>query len=253
MAAGVTILHKGKAGAFVGGDLAVRELGVDTTNDVIYGSSDGSTVWSVSGGGIANVVEDTTPQLGGQLDVNGNALGDGTLELLTFTETASAVNHVNITNAATAGDPAIGAAGDDANINLNLTAKGSGVVQAGGVEIVTVSGTQTLTNKTLTSATLTTPRIATTGFIADGGGDEYLVFVEGTTPVNHFQITSANTGVNPQFAAVGTDANISLNLVAKGTGVVQAGGVEVVTLSGTQTLTNKTMSAANNTIDGGTI
>lgn len=30
------------------------------------------------GGGLSNVVEDTTPQLGGTLDVNGNAIGDGT-------------------------------------------------------------------------------------------------------------------------------------------------------------------------------
>ncbi len=33
---------------------------------------------SGGGGGLSNVVEDTTPQLGGTLDVNGNAIGDGT-------------------------------------------------------------------------------------------------------------------------------------------------------------------------------
>ena len=31
--------------------------------------------------GLENIVEDTTPQLGGQLDINGQAIGDGTLEL----------------------------------------------------------------------------------------------------------------------------------------------------------------------------
>jgi hypothetical protein len=45
-----------------------------------------------------DIVSDTTPQLGGQLDVNGNAIGDGTLELLKFVETASAVNEFTITN-----------------------------------------------------------------------------------------------------------------------------------------------------------
>jgi hypothetical protein len=44
------------------------------------------------------LLNDTTPQLGGQLDVNGNAIGDGTLELLKFVETASAVNEFTITN-----------------------------------------------------------------------------------------------------------------------------------------------------------
>ena len=37
-------------------------------------------------GGFSSLVDDTTPQLGGMLDVNGQALGDGTLELLKFSE-----------------------------------------------------------------------------------------------------------------------------------------------------------------------
>lgn len=79
--------------------------------------------------GLSNVVEDTTPQLGGQLDVNGNPLGDGTNELVTFTEDASAVNHLNIENEATGAGPILRAAGDDTNIDLNLDAKGTGVIR----------------------------------------------------------------------------------------------------------------------------
>jgi hypothetical protein len=82
-------------------------------------------------GGISNVVDDTTPQLGGQLDVNGNAIGDGTRELITFTEDASAVNHVNIENEATGSGPIISAAGDDTNIDLNINAKGTGNIAVG--------------------------------------------------------------------------------------------------------------------------
>lgn len=48
MAAGTTIQHKRKAGAFVGGDLAAGEFGVDTTNGRIYASADGSTVFTAS-------------------------------------------------------------------------------------------------------------------------------------------------------------------------------------------------------------
>lgn len=69
--------------------------------------------------------------LGGMLDVNGNAIGDGTLELVTFTETASAVNHINITNAATTGAPVIGAAGDDTNVGISIQGKGTGNVTVG--------------------------------------------------------------------------------------------------------------------------
>ncbi|MFN0217613.1 MAG: DUF2793 domain-containing protein [Hyphomicrobium sp.] len=82
------------------------------------------------GGGLANVVEDTTPQLGGPLDVNGFALGDGTRELVKFSETASAVNEVTVTNAATGGNPQLSATGDDTNITLSLVGKGSGGVRA---------------------------------------------------------------------------------------------------------------------------
>jgi len=78
---------------------------------------------------LSNVVEDVTPQLGAQLDVNGFALGDGMLELLDFVETGSAVNHIEITNAATAGDPKIAAAGDDTDIDLELAGQGTGAVR----------------------------------------------------------------------------------------------------------------------------
>ena len=44
MAAGVTIKLKRKAGAFSGGELVAGEVGVDTTNGVVYFSLDGSTV-----------------------------------------------------------------------------------------------------------------------------------------------------------------------------------------------------------------
>jgi hypothetical protein len=78
---------------------------------------------------LQNVVEDTTPQLGGQLDVNGKALGDGTLELLKFSETASAVNELTIKNNSTGNAPELQATGDDTNIDLQLTPKGTGIVK----------------------------------------------------------------------------------------------------------------------------
>jgi len=78
---------------------------------------------------LANIVEDTTPQLGGQLDVNGKSLGDGTLELLSFIETAEAVNEFTIKNAATGNAPELQATGGDSNIDLKLVPKGTGVVK----------------------------------------------------------------------------------------------------------------------------
>lgn len=75
---------------------------------------------------LTELADDTTPQLGGMLDVNGNAIGNGTEELLEFGETASAVNQFKITNSATGNGPELSATGDDANIDALITPKGTG-------------------------------------------------------------------------------------------------------------------------------
>jgi len=90
-----------------------------------------------------NIVTDTTPQLGGMLDVNGNAIGDGTLELLKFVETASAVNELTITNNSTGNNPILSATGGDTNIGLNLVSKGTGVLQGNG-SALKIAGKETI-------------------------------------------------------------------------------------------------------------
>lgn len=127
-------------------DLVVNPKGTGQINldGVKWPASDGSASQFLQTDGAGNtswagtdVVSDTSPQLGGMLDVNGNAIGDGTRELITFTEDGSAVNHVNIENQATAGGPIISAAGDDANIDLNLQGKGTGKVVIDELQLTT--------------------------------------------------------------------------------------------------------------------
>jgi len=193
-------------------------------------------------------------------------------ELLIFDQIASAVNELTLANAATTGAPTLSATGTDTNISINIVPKGTGTVNIVGVPIVTTTGTQTLTNKTLTlpiissisntgtitlptatttlvgtnttdtltNKTLTAPRFADLGFIADASGNELLIFNQNASAVNEVTVANAATGVGPTISSSGGDANIDLNLVAKGTGIVKADGLEVVTVSGTQTLTNKT-------------
>lgn len=111
--------------------------------------------------------------------------------------------------------------------------------------IVGTSDTQTLSNKTLTA-----PKFVNGGFVADDSGNEQIIFNKTASAVNEFTVTNAATGNNPSLAATGGDTNISVNIVPKGSGTVQAAGVDVATISGSQTLTNKTISLGSNTVTG---
>ena len=88
-----------------------------------------------------DVVDDTSPQLGGNLDTNSfmidfdDAHGirdENGAEQLIFETTSSAVNHIDITNAATGSGAQIGAVGDDTNISLRLRPKATGNIEVMG-------------------------------------------------------------------------------------------------------------------------
>ena len=99
-------------------------------------------------------------------DVNGN-------ELVRVSATAAAVNEITVANAAAGAAPVISATGNDTNISLNLVGKGTGVVQAGGVPVVTTTEAQTLTNKTLTAPIIST--ISNTGTLTLPSSSDTLV------------------------------------------------------------------------------
>jgi hypothetical protein len=70
---------------------------------------------------------------------------------------------------------------------------------------------------------------------------------------NSFYLQPSDTGVAPQWQVQGSDTNISLNLVPKGTGKVQANGVEVATVRGAvnaQTGTTYTLVIGDEYLDG---
>ena len=99
----------------------------------------------------ADLVGDTSPQLGGDLDTNSfnikidDAHGiqdDDGNELITFQKTGSAVNQFDITNNATGSNPIFEATGGDTNIGVDIKPKGSGEVVIG-----TGSASATLTTK----------------------------------------------------------------------------------------------------------
>ena len=86
---------------------------------------------------------------------------------------------------------------------------------------VTLTGTQTLTNKTLTA-----PKIGTS--ILDTNGNELLILTATGSAVNELTLANAASGNAPSITASG-ETNVSINFIPKGTGEVQANGVGLAT------------------------
>lgn len=102
------------------------------------------------------------------------------------THTASAVNYVQVTGAATGNSPAISAQGSDTNIQIQLQAKGTGLVR----------------------------------FTTGGGLQAYVS--DTVSAVNQLSFTGSATGFGPRILSQGSDTNIPLVLQPKGTGALQA-------------------------------
>ena len=173
------------------------------------------------GTGISDIVEDTTPQLGGMLDVNGQSFGDGTLELLKFVETASAVNELTITNAATAGSPSLTATGDDANIDLTLDGKGTGTVK-------TLSSNLDITGNIIVSGTVDGKDIATNGvFINQANlfGDFLQTFKDNQLKINSPDDADGVTFVNSNQTA---DRNLTIPILTGNRNILVSGEGNIV-------------------------
>jgi len=112
-------------------------LAVDTSGGGLKKITRSALVSGLAAGTMSNIVEDTSPQLGGNLDTNSqNILIDDAHfiadengnEQIIFQTTSSAVNQFDVTNAATGNPPSIQATGGDSNIDFNIGAKGTGHV-----------------------------------------------------------------------------------------------------------------------------
>lgn len=60
------------------------------------------------------------------------------------------------------------------------------------------------------------------------GADLFRFDATVTTPVNGMDFIAAATGSDPSITVVGSDTNVDLNLVAKGTGIVKSNQVEML-------------------------
>jgi hypothetical protein len=220
-------------------------------------SNPSATSWveiSGSAGGIPNIKAEATgasaelrlsSKSGSNVSIWTNNVAQRQLQV---SHTASAVNYVQVTGAATTGLPQISAQGSDTNPGLLYITKGIGEHRfasnasaaniqfriahtASAVNYVQVTGAATGNNTTI-SAQGSDSAIGvnfqskgTSGFnFFSGAGSNRQLRIDGTiTSVNYLDIWGGASGASPSLRVAGSDTNIDLTLTPKGTGNVRFG------------------------------
>jgi hypothetical protein len=160
-----------------------------------YAGSTGDGFWTAFGGNSSPILRSTGANSGSIQTSSGVPLQFGTnngVEQFRVAHTASAVNYVQVTGAATGGSATISVQGSDANPNLNIVGKGTGAV------LFTTNGRN--------------------AFAVEGGT---------SAASNFISVVNGATGVAPQIKVSGfsTDPDADLALTTKGTGVLRFGSL----------------------------
>ena len=137
-------------------------------------------------------------------------------QIVTFKYVTGSGNSVAIANGATV--IVYATANDVTNPDIDSVSLGD----------VTLTGTQTLTNKTLTS-----PKIGTS--ILDTNGLELALITATGSAVNEFTIANAAAGAGPTLSSTGDESNVDINLNPKGSGVLKS-GTAPVKIAGVETI-----------------
>lgn len=208
-AAGVRLSHDADGaltwlGLGDGSDEAITYNLDDVSNTIGLSSSTGLDKWNF--GAIRPQFDD----LNFLADANGN-------ELLILDTTASAVNEVTLKNNATGNNPGLTATGDDTNVGITMTMKGTGNL--------VFSSSSTGYIQLISNATARSWR---TGGIYDSPGNVILGTTSAASAVNYVNVVNAGTTAAPTLSALGSDTNIDLALASKGTGNVTANGDPVL-------------------------
>lgn len=129
-------------------NVAVTETTTGSGNKALmFFSVDAATKYHMRSTGDQIIYGDIILGTGGELIRDGDEN-----ELLGFTEVTSAVNYIQITNAITATGPIIASVGDNSDIDLILTPKGTGNLVAVTDELVLGDSAETGTTRTISAA-----------------------------------------------------------------------------------------------------
>ena len=240
------------------GSMWVDSSSAGTHTVKYYDGSDSITLFNINTS--ANTVDfidssvttelsgDSTPQLGGNLDTNSHNIliddahfiGDESgNEQIIFQTTGSAVNELEVTNAATGDPPILGASGET-NVGLHLKPKGTGetIIGTGGAAAtLTTSGAYDLILDTNSGSNSGTIQItdAANGHIAitpNGTGNVQLVADEVTIGDSGATATlssngtgnlllNTNSGTNSSAIEITDGANGAIDFTTNGTGAIK--------------------------------
>ena len=176
----------------------------------------------------SDLVNDSSPQLGANLDTNSfNILIDDAHfiadengnEQIIFQTTASAVNQFDITNAATGNNPIFEATGGDSNVGIDIKPKGTGEVVVGtgaAAATVTSKGAFNLvldTNEGTNSGNITIVDAANGNIQLTPNGTGYTELVGNTNPgAIRFNCENNSHGVTIKGPAHSSSATYTLTL-----------------------------------------
>jgi len=200
----------------------------DKGDKIVFAAANDSTNPDIKtlaiGTGISDVVDDTSPQLGGNLDTNSHNIliddahfiaDENSNEQIIFQTTSSAVNQFDVTNAATGNAPSISATGDDSNIDIALIPKGTGETKVG-----TGSADATITSSGAHNLILDTNSGTNSGVITivDGANGNITITPNGSGNIVLDGLTFPNA-----------DGSANQALITNGSGTLSFGSAGITT------------------------
>ena len=248
------------------GSPANGDIRYNSTTSQIEGYSNGQ-FRSMVGSGLGNIVEDTTPQLGGDLDINGNAIvstSDGNIALTPNGTGEVDISKVDIDSGAIDGT-AIGANSASTGAFTTLNTSGNTVLgDASGDSLTLNGGSLVLGNNVTVTGTFANLGAVTTVDI-NGGTVDGAVIGGASAGAGTFTTLTATTGVNlddggdgaidgcvigGNTPAAGTFTTLAVNSNATISGNLTVNGTTTTVDSATLTIEDPMIQLAKNNSGG---